>query len=135
MRCARVLLVMERACGGSVLLVMERACARSSIALSTRTHARGRPGRAAQAGGPEKAERTPYWEPMVEVCRYLGISKSGLSKYSKELAGGHPVPRPTHATDENGPLREITQKLCYLQGGLQERGILMHEVGHKVTSW
>ena len=35
----------------------------------------------------ERDERTLYWNPLVEVCRYLSIARSKLSSYSQELTG------------------------------------------------
>ena len=34
-----------------------------------------------------KAERSAYWEPITEVCRFLGIARSKLTAYTKELTG------------------------------------------------
>ena len=40
-----------------------------------------------QAEDPFKKERTPYWDPIAEVCRDLEIAPSKLSAFCKEFPG------------------------------------------------
>ena len=36
---------------------------------------------------PDKAERSVFWDPVVDVCKAMEISQSALSRYCKELTG------------------------------------------------
>lgn len=42
---------------------------------------------AAHEAGPDRAERSIYWDPVAEVCRALEISPSKLTAFLKEHAG------------------------------------------------